>query len=200
MTAILALRAILADQSTQTLAGIDRKLLFFGSKGAHAIVADLWHTRCFRGDEPTRTIQRNLIMRNQLALTHNPIRSLFDSFFTDHLPEVFPDHFAPATDIAETENDFELTFEMPGLDENAIQLDVHERELTVTAERKAEPKVEGKTWHRVEQRTGKWKRTILLPDSADTGSVEASYRQGILRVELKKHPKSRPVRVQIKGA
>ena len=81
-----------------------------------------------------------------------------------------------------------------------ISLDIENRKLTVTAERTAAEKVEGTTWHRREQRTGKWSRTIQLPESADQGNVEAVYKQGILHVTIGKHPKSKPQKIQIKGS
>ena len=124
---------------------------------------------------------------------------LLDAFLTDHLPEVFPGHLAPATNIAETDDAFVLSFEMPGVEERDIQLTMHERQLTVSAERKEEQKQEGTTWHRVEQRTGQWSRTIALPEAANADAVEATYRRGVLEVRVPKHPKSKPVRVQIKA-
>ena len=136
-------------------------------------------------------------MRSNVPMRLQPLSSLFDTFFSDHLPEVFPGSHAPATNIAETEDALELSFELPGLSEEDIHLDVHNRLLTVSAERKREEKTEGKTWHRREQQAGKWARTLQLPDSVDTSKVEATYEAGILRVTVQKLPQSKPVRVQI---
>lgn len=128
----------------------------------------------------------------------NPLQNLLDSFFVDNLPEVFPGDAAPATNIAETAEAFTISFALPGVAEEDIQLDLHDGRLQLTAERRDEPKAEGEiTWHRVEQRYGKWARTLQLPDSANPAAVEARYRNGILTVVIGKHPKARPVRVQI---
>ena len=139
-------------------------------------------------------------MRSSLPVRLSRPLSLFDSFFSDNLPEVYPEHVAPATNIAETSENLSLSFEMPGISEEDISLDIENRKLTVTAERTAAEKVEGTTWHRREQRTGKWSRTIQLPESADQGNVEAVYKQGILHVTIGKHPKSKPQKIQIKGS
>src|SRR5262245_29437931 len=139
---------------------------------------------------------------NQLALRlANPFAGLFDSFFADTLPEVFPGAAAPATNIAETADNLILSFELPGVEEKDIQLDIHEGRLTVSAERRDErTEGNGTTWHRVEQRVGQWSRTLVLPESANAEAVTAVYRNGVLTVTVQKHPKSKPVRVQIKGA
>ena len=133
----------------------------------------------------------------------DPIRSLFDSFFTDQLPELFPGDQPPRTsiptNIAETDKAYVLSFEMPGLDEQDIDVRVHDRQLVITAERKEEEKTEGRTWHRVEQRYGQIARSILLPESVRTDAVDASYKQGILTVTVPKRPESQPRKVQIKG-
>jgi HSP20 family protein len=139
---------------------------------------------------------------NQLALRlARPFGGLFDSFFTDTLPEVFPGAAAPATNIAETTDNLILSFELPGVEEKDIQLDIHEGSLTVSAERRDErTEGNGTTWHRVEQRTGQWSRTLVLPESVNPEAVTAVYRNGVLTVTIQKHPKSKPVRVQIKGS
>jgi len=139
---------------------------------------------------------------NQLAPSSRPpFGGLFDSFFTDTLPEVFPGAAAPATNIAETTDNLILSFELPGVEEKDIQLDIHEGSLTVSAERRDErTEGNGTTWHRVEQRTGQWSRTLVLPESVNPEAVTAVYRNGVLTVTIQKHPKSKPVRVQIKGS
>lgn len=142
-------------------------------------------------------------MRSQDQLTvrlTNPLRTLFDSFLPDHLPELFPGNAVPATNIAETEDAYLLSFEMPGITQDEIDLQVRGRHLTVSAERKAEAQHDGKVWHRKEQHFGKWSRTLLLPEGANAEAVDAAYRNGILEVRVDKNPKSKPTRVQIRGA
>ena len=125
----------------------------------------------------------------------DPIATLFDSFF---LPELFAGDLEPRTNIAETDQAYELSFELPGLDEKDIQVQVHDRQLTVTAERREEQKSEGKTWHRIEHRYGKLSRTVLLPEAARSDAVDASYKQGVLSVTVQKSPERLPTKVQVK--
>lgn len=125
---------------------------------------------------------------------------LLDSFFADNLPEAFPGALAPATNIAESADSLTISFELPGVDEKDIQLEVHEGRLSVQAVRKDERDGSELTWHRYEQRAGQWSRTLILPESANTQAVEATYRNGILTVTIKKRQEAKPTRVQIKGA
>jgi HSP20 family protein len=125
----------------------------------------------------------------------DPFLNLFDSFF---LPEHFARDIEPRTNIAETDQAYELSFELPGLDEKDIQVQLHDRQLTVTAERREEQQSDGKTWHRVEHRYGKLSRTVLLPESARSDAVEASYKHGVLSVTVQKSPERLPTKVQVK--
>jgi HSP20 family protein len=125
----------------------------------------------------------------------DPFSDLFDTFF---LPELIAADVEPRTNIAETDQAYELSFELPGLDEKDIQVQVHDRQLTVTAERREEQKSEGRTWHRLEHRYGKLSRTVLLPEAARSDAVEARYRQGVLSVTVQKSPERLPTKVEVK--
>ena len=125
----------------------------------------------------------------------DPFLNLFDSFFR---PEIFAGDHEPRTNIAETDQAYELSFELPGLDEKDIQVQLHDRQLTVTAERREEQQSDGKTWHRVEHRYGKLSRTVLLPEPARSDAVEASYKHGVLSVTVQKSPEQLPTKVQVK--
>ena len=127
-----------------------------------------------------------------------PLDSLLDGFFGNRLSE--PSVEAPATNIAETKTSYLLSIELPGIDEQDIHVQVHDRNLTITAERREAQVEEGTTWHRVEQRTGKLARTIRMPETVAANEIQATYKQGILTVTVPKKPESQPVRVQIKNS
>lgn len=137
--------------------------------------------------------------QRQLTNTLHPFAGLIDTFFADTLPEAFPGAAAPATDIAETETAFHIAVELPGIREADVQVEVHERNLKITAERPDTSKAEGLRWHRREQRFGKRARTIVLPDTANTATIEAKLEHGLLSITVQKHEKAQPVRVQVKA-
>ena len=144
-------------------------------------------------------------MKTQLPRTQSfapadPFRSLFDSFFSpvlaDSLPRAEP---SPRTNVAETEAAYVIALEVPGVEEQDVQVELHDSELTIRAERKAETEQEGRTWHRVEQAYGSMTRTIRLPKEVDRSGVEAVLRKGILTVTVPKAAATRPARVQVRS-
>lgn len=129
----------------------------------------------------------------------DPFTNLIDSFFSNTIPELFETDLVPPTDIAETEDAYHISLEMPGLREEDIHVQMQDGHLVVSAERRDRREDEGRTWHRIEQRFGRMSRTIALPKGVKSDAVEASYRQGLLTLTVPKAPEAKPVRIQIKG-
>ena len=99
--------------------------------------------------------------------THRPMRNLFG--LHSEMGRVFGDLFGsqesgtdteetywmPTVDISETENDFEIRAELPGVSEGDVNISVTDNRLTVKGEKRQEAETEGKNYHRVERRYGK---------------------------------------------
>jgi HSP20 family protein len=104
------------------------------------------------------------------------------------------DSWTPVCDAFATEQGLVLYLELPGLEQNLIDLRVEGDDLIVEGERKMEREQEGERFHRVERSFGKFSRRFHLPSTVDRDAVQASYREGVLKVELpnrgKKHPES----------
>jgi HSP20 family protein len=142
---------------------------------------------------------------NQATLpqTRDPFQNLFQRLFGDTLPELYgvtETNGHPRANISETETSYELSFELPGIDEKDIQVSMQDQVLTVTAERKDQRETEGKRWHRVEHRYGQFSRTISLPHDAANKGIEAVYRKGVLTVMVPKAPESRPAKIEVRSA
>jgi HSP20 family protein len=138
-----------------------------------------------------------------LPQTRDPFQTLFQRFFGDSVPEFYgtsETNNAPRTNISENDASYELSFELPGLEENDIHVNMHEHTLTITAERKDQREEAGKRWHRIEHRYGQFARTISLPQDASSSGIEAVYKQGVLTVTVPKAPESRPTKIQVRGA
>lgn len=141
---------------------------------------------------------------NQTTLpqTRDPFQNLFQRLFGDTLPEFYglaETNGLPRANISETETSYELSFELPGVEEKDIQVHMQDQTLTVTAERKDQRETEGKRWHRVEQRYGQFSRTISLPHDASNKGIEAVYRKGVLNVTVPKAPESRPAKIEVRS-
>jgi HSP20 family protein len=133
----------------------------------------------------------------QAANNGTSFQSLIDNFFSDTLPELFEQGNLPRTNIAESAEDYTVQFELPGIPQDAIEVNLHEGQLTVKAERKQPEQAEGRRWHRVEQRYGVFSRTIVLPKDANPEAIEAVYQQGVLTLSIKKVPAKTPVQIKI---
>ena len=107
----------------------------------------------------------------------------------------------PPMDLVERDNAFELTAEMPGLDEKNIEVNVANGVLTVKGQ-KEEDKVEKKAdFHLRERRFGSFARSVRIPETVDADRIEAAFRNGVLKVTLPKKPEAqKPVKkIEVKG-
>lgn len=106
---------------------------------------------------------------------------------------------APSTNVAETEHGFEVTVDLPGVQAQDVQIEVKEGQLWITGERKVEAEEKGKTYHRLERRSGRFRRVLPLGANVDVDGVDASCRDGVLTVKLPKAEAAKPKRIEVKG-
>lgn len=105
----------------------------------------------------------------------------------------------PVLNVGTTPDSIEVMALAPGLDPATLELSVDRGLLVLAGERKsALPQPgEGTTVHAQERFTGRFRRVISLPEDADPAKVDASYRDGILRVTVAKRESSKPRRIQV---
>jgi HSP20 family protein len=160
---------------------------------------------------PGITNHGEAIAMNQLtapARVRDPFQHLFGRLFADAFPSSCCDDPATCcpdtlgalrTNVSETDAAYVVAFELPGLDEKDLHVDLHDRTLTVRGERKDDRDTQGARWHRVEHRYGEFARTITLPQDANGDGVEAVYQKGVLTVTVKKTPAAKPTKIQVRG-
>jgi HSP20 family protein len=93
---------------------------------------------------------------------------------------------APAVDIVEKDNAFEVTADVPGFDDKSIEVQVVNGSLWIKGERKSEREERQKGYYLSEREFGSFQRCFRLPDGIDTDKIEASLKQGVLMVTLPK--------------
>jgi HSP20 family protein len=113
---------------------------------------------------------------------------ILDNFFNESLESGKSFRYVPSTDIVEDEKNFEVSISLPGLKKEEIKIEINERKLIVSGERKFE-KQEGKKYHTMETRYGSFKRSFYLPDTIHTDSIRAEFTDGILKISLPKDEK-----------
>jgi len=112
---------------------------------------------------------------------------------------------SPAIDFVDRGKSIELKAELPGMDENDIEVQLTDRLLTISGEKKEE-RVEGEKdsdYYLSERRYGSFKRSVSIPEDVDTNKVAASFKKGILTVTLPKDPealkKAKKIEVKSEG-
>jgi HSP20 family protein len=107
--------------------------------------------------------------------------------------------WVPTVDVWETEDEVVYAFDLPGIPEEKISVELDDGALTVSAEREREEKVEDGRYFRFERRFGTFSRTIGLPQGVSEDDVEAHYEHGVLRVHVRKPELPKPKKIEVAG-
>ena len=105
--------------------------------------------------------------------------------------------WVPALDVWETENEIVYAFDLPGLSEDTISIEVQDDRLTVSGEREKTTETEGDRFYRYERRYGSFARAVGLPAGVDEAKITASYKDGVLEVRVPKPEEAKPRRIQL---
>jgi len=93
---------------------------------------------------------------------------------------------APAVDITEKDNAYEIAAELPGMDQNNIEVNLKNGVLTIRGEKKQEKEEKNKNYYLSERRYGSFERSFQVPEGVDAKKIEASFNKGVLTVTLPK--------------
>jgi HSP20 family protein len=105
--------------------------------------------------------------------------------------------WAPAVDIYETENELVIKADLPDINEKDLDVRVENNMLTIRGERKFEQKVNEDSYLRIERTYGSFSRSFSLPNTVNTESIHAEYKNGVLTVQLPKRAESKPRQVKV---
>ena len=106
--------------------------------------------------------------------------------------------WAPRVNIIETDKAFEIKAEIPEVNKDDVKVTVHNGVLTIQGERKQEKEEKGKTFHRIERCYGTFTRCFTLPDNVDETDISASFKDGMLNLQIQKTEKVKPKSIEIK--
>jgi len=126
------------------------------------------------------------------------MNELMDQFFGSDGGTEFALWFAPRVNLAETDQAFEVTVDLPGMKPEEFSVELKEGQLWITGERRQESEEKGKTYHRVERQYGRFQRVIPLPAAVNPEKIEAEYKDGVLHITLPKDETAQPKRIPIK--
>lgn len=98
--------------------------------------------------------------------------------------------FYPQIDVKETDKEFQVIAELPGMDEKDIDISVSDDVLTLRGEKRLEREEKEDNFYRMERSYGAFHREIPLPAEVDANHVEAVYKKGVLTIHLPKKPEA----------
>jgi len=107
--------------------------------------------------------------------------------------------WVPALDVRETNDRFEVTLDLPGIDPAAVTVTFEDGMLTVGGKREFADERQGETWHRIERSYGTFARSIRLPQTADAERIEAEFDKGVLTVSVPKVEQAKPRTIEVKA-
>ena len=134
-----------------------------------------------------------------LATMQEEMNRLFDQMF-NRLPEgkeLGEGIWSPCVDISETKDNLVITAEVPGMKKDDIRISINDNILTLRGEKKQEKKVDEENYHRIERSYGAFHRSFTLPTAIKQDQVKASYKDGILRINLPKAEEAKPKEIAI---
>ena len=140
------------------------------------------------------------VKRKNNGIYTDPFDHIFEQFFGDtSCRRPVGSTLAPQFEIAETENDYTIAAELPGIGKENVEIVVDEDVLTIRGEKKAAEKVEEKNYLFSERRYGSFEQKFQLPETVKQDAIEANYENGVLTLALPKKPEAKkPAPRQIK--
>jgi HSP20 family protein len=136
----------------------------------------------------------------EFSTLQNEMNRLFNTVFDTPAPAgngAALRRWLPAMDLVETDDHFVLRADLPGLSEADVNIELEDRVLTVSGERKAEHEMSKEGYHRVERAFGAFSRSLTLPEGIDPDAVAATFDRGVLEVRIPKPEQRKPRKVSI---
>jgi HSP20 family protein len=105
--------------------------------------------------------------------------------------------WVPAMDLVEQGDHFVLRADLPGVSESDVQIGLEDDVLTISGERKSEHEERRDGYHRIERSSGRFSRSLTLPEGVDPDGIDARFENGVLELKVPKPERRKPRRVAI---
>ena len=134
----------------------------------------------------------------EAAAVHNELSRLMNGLFEGDGRST--QTWVPTLDAWETEDALVYAFDLPGVPQDKISVEVEDGTLTVSAERERSTEVSQDRYHRFERRFGSFARTVGLPQGVTEDAIKATYKEGVLEITVPKPAQVKPTKIEIAGA
>lgn len=131
----------------------------------------------------------------------NEMNSVFDGAFSaGDRWDTLTTEFQPAVDVEENSDYYLMSFDLPGIDKDAIKIDLSENTLTVSGERVRESKTKDEDgFKKFERSYGRFERRFQLPNKIDGEKIQARHENGVLEVMVPKAEASKPKTIKVES-
>lgn len=137
---------------------------------------------------------------NPMSLFDDVVRDFFDSSnIASNLLKRNPDDLFPVFDLVEKEKSLVVHAELPGVAKEDVEVSLKNNILTIHGTKKKEAKKEEEQYLWIERSYGEFSRSIKLPDHIDAENIEASYKDGVLELNIPKAESAQPKKIEIKS-
>jgi HSP20 family protein len=153
--------------------------------------------------EKATDIQRRQT-QDPIELLRHDMNRWFDEVFDQGFgisslwPEESWSGFVPSVDVVEGDREITVTADLPGLDEQDIELQIESNRLIISGEREQHQEQKRRNVYRTERSYGSFQRSVLLPAEVDADKANAVYKNGVLTVELPKVAPTQRKKITVK--
>jgi HSP20 family protein len=137
-----------------------------------------------------------LVKWNPNRVLYNWNENLFNDLFNNRM--FFNEGLYPQVDIEERENEYVLNMELPGMNKGDISISFQEGVLNISGEKKDVRNGENVNHHLSERRYGRFERAFRIHSDVDASRIAASFKDGVLQIELPKAESAKPKQIDIK--
>jgi len=150
---------------------------------------------------PVQTAPDRLTSVNSIMQLHSEMDRLFDNALRNFpsmigsswdWPEISSVELTPNLDIKDSNDNYLINIEIPGVAKEDVDIRVNGNTLTISGEKKQEETKEKENYHCIERRYGSFERTLTLPQDADADDINARFKDGVLTVTIKRKEISAP--------
>jgi len=147
--------------------------------------------------EPFGGVRRRGDVFGELTRMQEEMNRFFDDFFGEQRRGLAEGAWLPAVDVSETNGEFVVRAELPGMNHADIDISVQDNILTLKGEKKQEKTAEGENFHRLERSYGSFSRSFTLPAGVKPDDIKASFKDGVLEVAMPKAEEAKAKKIAI---
>ena len=134
----------------------------------------------------------------EAAAVHNELSRVMNGLFEGNGRST--QTWVPTLDAWETDDELVYAFDLPGVSQDQISVEVEDGTLTVSAERARGEEISQERYHRFERRFGSFSRAVGLPQGADESKIAAVSKDGVVEIHVPKPAEQKPRRIPIGSA